>query len=340
MAILAKEEKYMNSNLSALIKNPNQIREVSFNNYTLTLKTSVCTHSRGITGRTNTTSSVPGQMTIELSSCGANAIKVRYVNHKSSTKPSKRFIDSKPSQIGTIDETEDSIIFKSNMFEARISKSNVFNIDFIYRDKLVTASNSSNGGASYTTFSGVSNNYMIVENAITSESLSVAPDELFYGLGSNGSSLILNGQTTSVDNRNSSGNKAFNFQNFPFYLSSRNYGVFVNTYGKANFAFGTEYSSTVTFSTDEEELEYVIFVGEDLLDVLSTFNKYLGVTHIPPSWAAGTSLLCASDNDVTSDDIIDYVVRTLESGISISEIWLSDLWINLPGGIFVLRKKV
>lgn len=318
----------MNNNLSALIKNPNQIRGVSFDNSTLTLKTSVCTHSRGITGRTNSKASVPGQMTIELSSCGANTIKVKYINHKSSTKPSKRFIDSKPSQIGSIDETEDAIIFKSNMLEARISKSDVFNIDFVYHDKIITSSNSSNGGASYTTFSGVSTNYEIIENASTSESLSVAPDELFYGLGSNGSSLILNGKTTSVDNRNSSGNKAFDFQNFPFYMSSRNYGVFVNTYGKANFAFGTEYASTVTFGADEEELEYVIFVGDDLLEVLSTFNKYLGITHIPPSWSAGTSLLFASDNDVTSDDIINYVVHTLESGINISEIWLSDLWIN------------
>lgn len=318
----------MNSNQSALIKNPNQIKEVSYNNYTLTLKTSVCTHSRGITGRTNTVSSVPGQMTIEISSCGNNAIKVKYVNHRSSTKSTKRFIDSKASQIGTIDETENAIIFKSNLFEARISKSDVFNIDFVYRDRLLTSSRSNNGGASYTTTSGVGSNYEVVNNVSTSESLMVSPDELFYGLGSNGSSLILNGKNAVIENHNSSGNKSFNFQNIPFYISSKNYGVFVNTYGKANFSFGTEYSSAVTFGVEEEELEYIIFVGEDLLTVISQFNKFLGISHPAPSWSIGTSLLFASDKQATADDIIKYVEMTRDSGIPVSEIWLSDLWIN------------
>lgn len=318
----------MTSNQSALIKNPNQIKEVAFNNYTLTLKTSVCTHSRGITGRTSTTNNVPGQMTIELSSCGPNAIKVKYTNHLSSKKASKCFIESKPSQIGSIDETEDAIIFKCNLFEAKISKSNVFDINFVYRDRLLTSSSSANGGASYTTVSGVSSNYKIAAKVSTSEALSMSADELFYGLGSSGASLILNGKRTSIENRNSSGNKSFNFQNMPFYLSSKNYGVFVNTYGKANFDFGTEYASAVSFGIEEEELEYVIFAGEDLISIIEQFNKFLGISHASPSWSIGTSLLFASDKTVTADDIIRYVETTRDSGISISEIWLSDLWID------------
>lgn len=318
----------MTSNLSALIKNPNEIREVSFNNYTLTLKTSVCTHSRGITGRTNTTSSVPGQMTIELSACGANAIRVKYTNHRSNKNQSSAYINIKPSQVGTIDENEESIIFKSNLFEARISKSNVFKIDFVYRDRVLTSSYSNNGGASYTTASGVANNYTIVGNAQTSESLTVAPDELFYGLGSNNSNLILNGLNKTCQNRNSSGNKAFDFQNIPFYLSSKNYGLFVNTNSKASFAFGTEYASAVTFGVEDEELEYVIFASETPTGILNSLNKFLGISHVAPSWSVGTALLFASDKTVTDKDIINYVETTLNAGISISEIWLSDLWIE------------
>ncbi|MCQ2467104.1 MAG: hypothetical protein MJ166_06255 [Clostridia bacterium] len=318
----------MSSNQSALIKNPGQIREVAFSNYTLTLKTSVCTHSRGITGRTNKVTSVPGQMTIELSSAGANAIKVKYTNHKSSNKASKRFIEVKPTQAGAIDETEDAIIFKCNLFEARISKSDIFNIDFVYRDRLLTSSKSDNGGASYTTLSGVATNYQITNNVTTSEALTFAADELFYGLGSNGTSLILNGKNTVVDNHNSSGNKAFDFQNIPFYVSSKNYGVFINTYGKASLAFGTEYSAAVSFGVDEEELEYIIFAGEDMMNTIAQFNKFLGISHPAPSWSAGTALLFASDKSVTANDIINYVQATRDSGISISEIWLSDLWID------------
>ena len=317
----------MSSGSSALIKNPKKITAVSFDNYTLTLKTSVCSYSSGFTGKTVKRSDVPGQMTIELSACGSNAIRVRYVNHRSSLMPTKRYIEAKPSQLGEVEETDDNIIFKANMFEARISKSDTFGIDFYYYGKLVTSSHSDNGGASYTTSSGVASNYKISKKVSTGEALSFSPDEQLYGLGANGAALLLNGSNIHATNRAGQGAKASDCQKVPFYLSSGKYGIFVNTYSSVDFSFGTEYASTVSFSTDDEEIEYIIFVSEDMMSVLNLFNGFLGVAHTAPSWSLGTSVIIEDNKDLTADDVIKYVERSEEAGIPLSEIWLSTMWL-------------
>lgn len=318
----------MASKSGALIKNPKAINAVSFENNILQLKTSVCSYSSGLAGKTVTRSDVPGQMTVELSAYGANAIKVRYTNHRSGILPTKRYIDSKASSLAKVEETENNIVFKTNMFEARISKSDVFGIDFYYYDKFITSSRADNGGASYTTTSGVASNYKISNKVSTGEALTFSPDEQLYGLGSNGASLLLNGSEIHAANKAGLGTKASDYQKVPFYLSSAKYGVFVNTIDTVDFSFGTQYDSAVSFSTDDEELEYVIFVSEDMMGVLGLFNSFLGVAHPAPFWSLGTSVLFTDDKTLTADDILNYIDKSSESGIQLNEIWLSNLWLS------------
>ena len=318
----------MASKSGALIKNPKAINAVSFENNVLQIKTSVCSYSSGLAGQTIKRSDVPGQMTVELSAFGSNAIKVRYINHRSGLLPSKRYIDAKPSNLSTVEETENNIIFKANMFEARISKSEVFGIDFYYYDKLITSSKADNGGASYTTASGVASNYKVCKKVSTGEALNFSPDEQLYGLGSNGASLLLNGSEIHAANQAGLGHKASDYQKVPFYLSSAKYGVFVNTINTVDFSFGTQYDSAVSFSTEDEELEYIIFVSEDMMSVLGLFNSFLGVAHPAPFWSCGTAVLFDDNKELTDEDILKYIDTSAESGIPLSEIWLSNLWLS------------
>lgn len=318
----------MTSRSGALIKNPKAISAVSFENYTLTLKTSVCAYQSSITGKSLTRSDVPGQMTIEISACSSNAIKVRYVNHRSGLKIPKKYIETKPSQYGEIEETEDTIVFKCNMFEARISKSDVFGIDFYYYGKFITSTRADNGGASYITSSGVASQYKVSAKAATGEALSFNPDEQLYGLGANGAALLLNGSEIHAANKSRQGAQTSDYQKVPFYISSAKYGVFVNTIDTVDFSFGTQYDSAVSFSTNDEELEYVIFASEDMMSILGLFNGFLGIAHPAPSWSLGTAVVFEDDKTITSEDIIKYADTSSENGIPLSEIWLSNLWLS------------
>lgn len=318
----------MTSRSGALIKNPKKINAVSFENFVLRLNTSVCSYQSSISGKSITRSDVPGQMTIEISACGQNAIKVRYINHRSSLLPAKKFIETKPSQYGTVEENEDTIIFKINMFEARISKSDNFGIDFYYCDKFITSTKADNGGGSYITNFGVASNYKISPKASTGEALSFSPDEQFYGLGANGASLLLNGSNIHAGNRSRRGSRSSDYQNVPFYVSSAKYGIFVNTLNTVDFSFGSCYESAVSFSVDDEDMEYIIFVSEDMLGVLGLFNSFLGISHTAPSWSLGTAVVFEDDKTMTADEILEYIDTNSESGIPLSEVWLSNLWLS------------
>lgn len=314
-------------NRRALIKNPDTITGVSFENYTLTVKTSVCAYSNGITTKTPKKNEVPGQMTIRFSAYGSNAIKVKYTHHRTSATTDNRYVDIKPSQSGSIDENEDYIIFKNNMFEARISKGNVFSIDFYYAGKYLTSSRADNGGSSYVTESGVASNYKVATSAYSYEALTTEPDEQLFGLGSNGASLPLNGKDLKLENKKAGGNGTPDYQHVPFYISTKKYGIFLNTRSTSEFSFGTEYASAVSFGVEDEELEYVIFASEDMLSVLNLFINTLGISRPVPFWSMGTSILLTDDKTVTDADIIKYVDGLKDSGIQINELWLSYLWV-------------
>lgn len=313
----------------ALTKNPNEISNISFSDNILTIRTCVCTHNENLSGGKLLKVPVPGSMTIELASVATNVIRVRLINHRT-TKDSYPFaIKTKPINLGAVEENEDEVIFKSSMLEAHISKDDNFSIKYYYMGNLITSMNSNEGGAGYRTGSGVSRSYT-VDSAVsyTTEALSFGPDDNFYGLGADGTTILLNGKSLTVDNRYSEGSGIAHCTGVPFYLSTAKYGVFVNTIASPFFSFGGEFSSEVTFGVPGEELEYYIFAGNSMQDVLSMYTQLSGIPAPVPSWSFGTSIIIDDDFEVTDKEILDYIDNCFEKNIHISELHLGNSWLG------------
>ena len=84
------------------------------------------------------------------------------------------------------------------------------------------------------------------------EMLNLSVGELIYGFGEQFTAMVKNGQSVDIWNRDggSNGNQAY--KNIPFYLSSQNYGLLVNTPDRVQFEVASISSRHVDFSVEGE----------------------------------------------------------------------------------------
>ena len=114
------------------------------------------------------------------------------------------------------------------------------------------------------------------ENAYIREMLGISVGEYIYGFGEKFSSFLKNGQTIEVWNNDGGTCSEQSYKSIPFYVSSRGYGVFVNEPGKVIFEVASETVSKVAFSVQGQRMEYFIFGGETVADVLKNYTDLTG----------------------------------------------------------------
>jgi alpha-D-xyloside xylohydrolase len=72
----------------------------------------------------------------------------------------------------------------------------------------------------------------------------------------------------------------------PFYVTSRKYGIYVESTAKGHFAFAQ--SGKTSFSFFDTQLKYDIIYGPSYADVLKRYNAMAGPARMPPDWAFGS----------------------------------------------------
>ncbi len=119
-------------------------------------------------------------------------------------------------------------------------------------------------------------------------SLPPAQTEHFFGLGEQFGSVNKKGRSFFLWNRdwyNSRGDHGY--KNVPFVMSTRNYGVFLHSYGKIIFRMGDESPEYYTFETEDKYLDYFLIPGKSMKNVLQQYTSLTGRTPLVPRWAYG-----------------------------------------------------
>ncbi|NNM85750.1 MAG: alpha-xylosidase [Phycisphaerales bacterium] len=117
--------------------------------------------------------------------------------------------------------------------------------------------------------------------------LALGVDEVIYGLGERFGPLVKNGQSIAMWNEDGGADSHLAYKNIPFYLSSRGYGVLVNSTGKVDFEVGTERAARVQFSVPGEELDYFVLCGGSMKETLDLYTQLTGRPALPPTWSFG-----------------------------------------------------
>ncbi|KAI0085476.1 alpha-glucosidase [Irpex rosettiformis] len=129
--------------------------------------------------------------------------------------------------------------------------------------------------------------------------LNLSPGELVYGLGEQFGAFVKNGQSVSVWNQDGGTSSEQAYKCVPFYITNRNYGVFINHPGEVEVEVGSEKVSRVGVSVAGESLEYFVIYGKTPLEILERYTRITGRPALLPAWTFGlwlsTSFLTSYD---------------------------------------------
>lgn len=122
------------------------------------------------------------------------------------------------------------------------------------------------------------------------DSFSLAPTEKIFGLGEKFTSFNKRGQKINswVQDAHGTGSDR-SYMESPFFISSKGYGVFINTTAEVIHEIGYPATSTGSYqlTVRDDRLDYFFFYGPDPKDVLKEYTALTGRPELPPVWSFG-----------------------------------------------------
>ena len=301
-------------------RKPYQIDSVYYEDNTLKIECGCKEYSEALTGGKGSFKESNGRMTVSVFSPGNKIITVKVVNHRSEPRArSSSVINLVPSTSGTLEDTGDTVVFKSGYLEAHINKK-TFAVKFLYCNNEI-CSQTSGLPVFYKTDSGSGNCYTVSEKSSTGVSFSLGAREIIYGFGGNGSSIVRNGQIVKCNSTDGRSDTAYT----PFILSDSKYGIFVNSNRPVTFDVGSV-NGNLTFETEGEETEYSIIAGDSLVEILEIYGQLNGRIPVFPYTTGGIALALNDDFTLTAQGITDALRQARSSGVTVNELWLGNSW--------------
>ena len=157
------------------------------------------------------------------------------------------------------------------------------------------------------------------------EALELESDEIIYGLGERFDSLIRNGRTVDFHNKDAVGTVSRRtYVNIPFYISTKGYGLFLNSGARTSWDIATEDCSSIQFSVADNQMEYFVIQGDTPKEIIKSYCCLTGFAPLPPLWSFG---LWMSRNSYTSwDTVFDVAEKLRKYDIPCDVIHLDTAW--------------
>ena len=131
-----------------------------------------------------------------------------------------------------------------------------------------------------------------VEGTQITTSKVIRSDEHFLGLGEKTGPLDRKGHSYTMWNSDKPCYSDIEdplYKSIPFFMSSYNYGIFLDNTYKTKFDFGEKNSNQLTFSAPDGAFVYYFFYGKDYKEIIGNYTRLTGSPIMPPKWALGWS---------------------------------------------------
>lgn len=120
------------------------------------------------------------------------------------------------------------------------------------------------------------------------ENIVMKHDEHIFGLGEKFSSLDKKGRKFDVWHMDAMGTATErSYKNIPFYMSSRGYGLFLNSSYRSRFGFGDYSSKSCTIEVDHCLMDYYLIIGPSFKNILDGYTEVTGKSPMLPKWSFG-----------------------------------------------------
>ena len=120
------------------------------------------------------------------------------------------------------------------------------------------------------------------------ESMRLFPDEHFYGFGEKFSDLDKRGQKINSWTVDPFGNSSpLSHKNVPFFMSTRGYGIFINSSYEILYQMGSHSHVAYSFQIDSDLMDYYFIYGPSFKKILKRYTELTGRAPVPPKWSFG-----------------------------------------------------
>lgn len=277
---------------------------------------------------------------ITLTSRQKNVIKVT-IDHYKGTLDNKPKFELKEDWGFTpeIRETDETWELISGDTKAVIGKWG-WSIQYFYKDKKLT------GGAWRS--AGIINESQFLKNArldytadatfwdyprderstYIRDQFTLSVGECIYGFGEKFTTFVKNGQNVEIWNSDGGTCCDQSYKSIPFCVSSRGYGIFVNSSDKVSYECASDTVSKLSVTVPGERLEYFIIGGENITEVLSNYTDLTGKPSLPPAFTFGLWLTTSFTTNYDEETVTSFIDGMAERDIPLQVFHFDCFWMK------------
>ncbi len=164
------------------------------------------------------------------------------------------------------------------------------------------------------------------QRAAFHDSFTAQPDEHFYGFGEKFTDFDKRGQRLKMWHREAYGvHCEWAYKNVPFFLSSRGYGLFVDSTSPVEFDMGHSNHATFSLIVPDSALDYYVIVGPEPKAVITRYASLVSFPILPPKWAFGLWMSSGFKAD-SADDVLARAGELRENGVPCDVLHLDCYW--------------
>lgn len=165
-------------------------------------------------------------------------------------------------------------------------------------------------------------------NTYIREQLTLSVGENIYGFGEKFTTFVKNGQNVETWNSDGGTCSEQSYKCIPFYISSRGYGIFVNSSDKVSYEVASDTVSKVSFTVPGERMEYFVIGGENLHEVLANYTTLTGKPALPPAYTFGLWLTTSFTTKYDEETVTSFIDGMAERDIPLQVFHFDCFWMK------------
>lgn len=172
--------------------------------------------------------------------------------------------------------------------------------------------------------------YMVHEDgtAYVTSATKLSVGEKVYGFGEKFTNYVKNGQTIEVWHEDGGTASEQTYKSIPFFVTTNNYGVFVDHSEKVDFEVGSEAVGKTQFAVKGEVLRFDIITGNNISDVAKKFSKLGGDIPRVPEWSYGLWLSTSFTTEYNEETVLEFIDGMDERGIPFEVFHFDCFWMK------------
>lgn len=165
-------------------------------------------------------------------------------------------------------------------------------------------------------------------NTYMRQQLSLGVGELIYGMGERFTPFVKNGQTVNIWNEDGGTSTEQSYKNIPFYISNRGYGVLVNHPENVSIEVASEMVTKTGFSVEGGFLDYYLFNGPTMKEVLMRYTDLTGKPSLPAPWTFGLWLSTSFTTNYDEKTVMSFIDGMIERDIPLRTFHFDCFWMK------------